>query len=55
LADGSLGLYESDVVEEVPMVAGIEFNTGGLTAGVRATYRIQVDEAFAADAAPGNP
>jgi hypothetical protein len=54
-ADGSLGLYESDLVEEVPVAAGIEFNTGGLTAGVRATYRVLVDESFAADAAPGNP
>lgn len=54
-AKGGLELYDSDLVEEVPLAAGIEFNTGGLTAGVRATYRLLVDESFAADAAPGNP
>lgn len=52
---GGGGLYESDLVEEVPLAAGIEFNTGGLTTGVRATYRILVDESFAANTAPGNP
>ncbi|HVG60688.1 MAG TPA: outer membrane beta-barrel protein [Hyalangium sp.] len=52
---GGAGLYDSDLVEEVPLAAGIEFNTGNLTTGVRATYRILVDESFAADTAPGNP
>jgi hypothetical protein len=54
-AQGGLGLYESDLVEEVPLAAGIEFNTGALTTGVRATYRILVDERFASNVAPGNP
>jgi opacity protein-like surface antigen len=33
------GDYVSDTVTEVPFVAGIEFNTGLLTAGARAAYR----------------
>lgn len=54
-ANGGAGLYDSDLVEEVPVVAGIEFNKGALTAGMRATYRLLVDESFARDIAPGNP
>lgn len=38
------GLFESDVVEEVPLAAGVEFNVDALTAGVRATYRLLLDE-----------
>jgi hypothetical protein len=53
--DGGLGLYESDLVEEVPVAAGIEFNTGAVTAGLRATYRLLVDENFASNTSPGNP
>jgi hypothetical protein len=53
--DGGAGLYDSDLVEEVPMAAGIEFNTGAVTAGVRATYRLLVDEGMADSAALGNP
>jgi Outer membrane protein beta-barrel domain len=54
-ASGGAGLYDSDLVEEVPVAAGIEFNNGGLTAGLRATYRLLVDESFAADTSTGNP
>jgi hypothetical protein len=54
-ASGGAGLYDSDLVEEVPVAAGIEFNKGGLTAGLRATYRLLVDESFAADTSTGNP
>jgi hypothetical protein len=53
--DGGGGLYDSDLVEEVPVAAGLEFNSGAITAGVRGTYRLLVDEGLAADAAPGNP
>ncbi|HET9452420.1 MAG TPA: hypothetical protein VFO83_16135 [Aggregicoccus sp.] len=41
------GLYESDFMEEVPMAAGLEFNYGAFTAGVRATYRLLLNEQFA--------
>ncbi|MCY1021909.1 outer membrane beta-barrel protein [Pyxidicoccus sp. MSG2] len=41
-------LYESDTMQEVPLAAGVEFNSGGLTAGVRATYRVLLSEDFAA-------
>lgn len=54
-AKGGAGLYDSDLVEEVPVAAGIEFNTGNLTTGVRATYRWLVDESFAENTEPGNP
>jgi hypothetical protein len=53
--DGGAGLYSSDLVEEVPVAAGLEFNTGAVTAGVRATYRLLVDEGMADSAALGNP
>ncbi|ADO73262.1 outer membrane beta-barrel protein [Stigmatella aurantiaca] len=38
------GDYVSDTVKELPLVAGIEFNTGSLTAGARATYRPFLDQ-----------
>lgn len=41
------GLYDSDLMEEVPLAVGLEFNTGGLTAGVRGTYRLLIDQDFA--------
>jgi opacity protein-like surface antigen len=41
------GLYQGDLMEEVPLVGGIEFNSGVLTAGFRAGYNILVDEGFA--------
>ncbi len=50
----STGPYESDFMEEVPLAAGVEFNTGALTAGIRGTYRILVDEDFADAAVPGD-
>lgn len=49
------GLYKDDFVEEVPMAAGIEFNTGAVTAGFRTTYRWLIDESFADAASAGNP
>ena len=45
-AHGGLGLYDSDLMEEVPVAAGIEFNKGAVTAGLRATYRLLLDENF---------
>ena len=50
------GLYESDFMEEVPLAAGLEFNSGAFTAGVRTTYRLLVNEEFAdAALAEGGP
>jgi hypothetical protein len=46
------GPYESDLMEEVPLAVGLEFNTGALTAGIRGTYRILVDDNFADAAVP---
>ena len=39
--------YRNDLMEEVPLAAGLEFNSRSVTAGVRATYRLLVDEGFA--------
>jgi len=47
------GLYESDLMEEVPLAAGLEFNSGRITAGLRFTYRFLLDEGFAEPAYPG--
>ena len=47
--------YKNDLLEEVPLAAGIEFNSGGLTAGLRGTYSWLLDESFAAPSHPGNP
>ena len=50
------GLYRNDIMEEIPFAGGLEFNSGALTAGVRATYRLLIDEGFADGAQPvGNP
>lgn len=50
----SSGPYASDLMEEVPLAAGLEFNTGALTAGIRGTYRVLVDDNFADAAVPGD-
>jgi opacity protein-like surface antigen len=47
VADSAQGLYRSDIMEEIPLVAGLELNSGALTAGLRGTYRYLLDEAFA--------
>jgi hypothetical protein len=52
--NGQTSPYSSDVMEEVPLAAGVEFNTGALTAGIRGTYRILVDDNFADAAVPGD-
>lgn len=46
-------LYRNDLMQEVPLSAGVEFNSGALHAGVRGTYRLLVDEGFVDEAAPG--
>jgi len=38
------GAFESDLVQEIPVAVGVEFNSGALTAGARATYRLLLDE-----------
>ncbi|PTL76193.1 acyloxyacyl hydrolase [Vitiosangium sp. GDMCC 1.1324] len=47
-------LYSSDVMEELPLAAGLEFNAGALTAGIRGTYRVLVDDNFADAAVAGD-
>ncbi|MDQ3266845.1 MAG: outer membrane beta-barrel protein [Myxococcota bacterium] len=55
-ADDPDGLYRSDFIQEVPLAAGLEFNSGMFSAGLRATYRFLIDENFADAAQPvGNP
>ncbi|NMO15226.1 outer membrane beta-barrel protein [Pyxidicoccus fallax] len=41
--------YGSDTMQEVPLAAGIEFNSGALTAGFRTTYRVLLSEDWAQD------
>jgi opacity protein-like surface antigen len=48
--NGGAGLLDSDTMQEVPLAAGVEFNSGGLTAGFRATYRVLLNEGFAEEA-----
>ncbi|MFP2929534.1 hypothetical protein ACLESO_30910 [Pyxidicoccus sp. 3LG] len=47
-------LYGSDTMQEVPLAAGVEFNSGSLTAGIRTTYRVLLNEGFAEDALLGD-
>ena len=37
--DGEI-LFDNDVVTEVPLAAGVDYNFGAVTAGARATYRL---------------
>jgi hypothetical protein len=48
-------LYESDWVTEIPVAAGVELTprNAAFSAGLRATYRFQAGEEFAAGAAAG--
>ncbi|MCP3098615.1 hypothetical protein LZ198_06965 [Myxococcus sp. K15C18031901] len=41
------GLWASDTMQELPLAAGLEFNSGALTAGVRATWRLLLNDGFA--------
>lgn len=40
----SSGGYSSGLLAEVPLVAGIEFNVEAFTAGLRATYRVLLNQ-----------
>lgn len=43
----------NDVIQEVPLAAGLEFNSGRMTAGMRATYRALVGDALGNRIDPG--
>jgi hypothetical protein len=56
---GAQPLFSNDIVEEVPLSAGLDYNFGqavtthgGLFAGARATYRLMFGEGFADAALP---
>jgi hypothetical protein len=49
VTDGADTLYDNDVVSEVPIAAGIDYNFGNIFAGARATYRLMYGEGFADD------
>jgi hypothetical protein len=55
VSEGAEGLYKNDIVEELPLAAGLEFNSGAVTAGLRGGYRLLLDETVAQNAAAGNP
>ncbi|KFA94671.1 acyloxyacyl hydrolase [Archangium violaceum] len=51
---GTGDTYSSDLMQEVPLAAGLEFNAGALTAGIRGTWRVLVDDNFADGAVSGD-
>jgi hypothetical protein len=46
-------LYDTDIVEEVPLAAGVDYTFGNIVAGARATYRLMYGESFADHVRPG--
>jgi hypothetical protein len=51
--DGADFLYDTDIVQELPLAAGVDYNFGNIFAGARATYRMLYGEGFADDVRPG--
>lgn len=51
--DGADFLYDTDIVQELPLAAGVDYNFGNIFAGARATYRMLYGEGFADDVSPG--
>lgn len=51
--DGADFLYKNDIVEELPLAAGVDYNFGTIFAGARASYRLMFGESFAEDVRPG--
>jgi opacity protein-like surface antigen len=50
VSDGAEAFYDNDIVSEVPLAAGLDYNFGGaIFAGARATYRLMYGEGFADD------
>ncbi|MGQ0507735.1 MAG: hypothetical protein ACT4TC_20730 [Myxococcaceae bacterium] len=47
---GASNTLRNDLMEEIPLMTGLEFNLGALTAGVRGGYRFLLDEDFAQNA-----
>lgn len=54
-SSGAEPLFDNDIVEEVPLVAGVDYHFGSLSAGARASYRLMFGESFANDALAGGP
>jgi opacity protein-like surface antigen len=52
VSDGAEPFYDNDIIEEVPLAAGLDYNFGGaIFAGARATYRLMYGEGYADDIA----
>ena len=50
VSDGAEPFYDNDIVQEVPLAAGLDYNFGGaIFAGARATYRLMYGEGYADD------
>ncbi|HEX8705346.1 MAG TPA: outer membrane beta-barrel protein [Myxococcaceae bacterium] len=50
VSDGAEAFYDNDIVQEVPVAAGLDYNFGGaIFAGARATYRMMYGEGYADD------
>ncbi|MBN1208098.1 MAG: outer membrane beta-barrel protein [Myxococcaceae bacterium] len=52
--DGAENLYDDDLIREVPLAAGLDYNFGNIFAGARATYRFMFGEEFANDTVVGD-
>lgn len=52
VSDGAEARYDNDIISEVPLAAGLDYNFGGaIFAGARATYRLMYGEGYADDIA----
>jgi opacity protein-like surface antigen len=48
-SDGAERLYDNDILQELPLAAGVDYSFGNIFAGARATYRMLYGEGFADD------
>jgi hypothetical protein len=53
-SDGADGLYDNDLVPEMPLAAGLDYSFGSISAGARATYEVLLGEEFADDRGAAN-
>jgi opacity protein-like surface antigen len=52
VSDGAEARYDNDIISEVPLAVGMDYNFGGaIFAGARATYRLMYGEGYADDIA----
>ncbi|MFZ5470266.1 MAG: hypothetical protein ACOZIN_12595 [Myxococcota bacterium] len=52
---GALPGFRADVLEELPLAAGVDFRSGALHLGLRTTFRVLFGEGFADVGLPASP